>query len=84
MSSGVRPVVKIKNKEGWFVKFEPQESLYVQPKVEGNTIKWRLPNGILAQYTALRGKIKADYIISKKSQLISNQLNFIVRTQLLG
>lgn len=81
---GVLPVVKIRSKDGWFVEYEPistdsAKSAFVKPKVNGNQIEWDIAPDITARYTALKDRIKADYVVATASALISaNQLSFTV------
>lgn len=70
-SGGIKPVVKIENelRGGNFLQFEPEDSQYVKPKVEGNQIEWEIRPGIEAKYTALADRIKADYVMEKASRV---------------
>ena len=69
----VTPEVRITNSAGWFVKYSPgsmnQESgiKYVTPKVKGNVIEWEISDGIIARYTMMQDRVKADYIVDKAS-----------------
>ena len=79
----VLPIVKITNKEGWFVRYAPKEfksenQKFVSPKVKGNTVEWEISDGITARYTMMQDRVKADYVINNKSNLISNKLEFDV------
>lgn len=74
---GVVPAVKIQNKEGWFVSFEPQNAVRVTPSVSGNEAQWDIVPGVTAKYKALSDRIKADYrVVSASALLDGNKLKF--------
>jgi len=79
---GIRPKVKARHIDGWFISFIPSglPSTYtVTPTVNGNTIQWPIGDGIVARYTILKDRIKADYIVNDKSEPTNNKLDFIVQ-----
>lgn len=74
----VIPVVNVTNKNGWFVRYMPQDlkENYVTPEVKGNVIEWEIGNSVTARYTMKQDRVKADYIVSNKESITDNKLDF--------
>lgn len=82
-SGGILPIVKVMTKDGWFVRYYPNnrksqiangkstdnitDLSYVKPKVKGNIIEWEISKGVTARYTMQADRVKADYVVDSRS-----------------
>ena len=76
LKEGIFPAVKVTNKEGIFVKYYPEGfEGTVKPIVKGNVIEWEISEGVKARYTIREDRVKADYIVNSKKDLLNYKLN---------